>query len=181
MIAFLSYLKYERGIPGPHLIVVPLSVMSAWMAEFKRWSPGMRVVRYHGPLAERRRLQNEDASFGNFDCQRKKKKRTQRHSQRASRFFVCRALIALLFFSCAQASSPRSKSSSAMRISSDTKSSGNISSGHTERERERERGREKKSHRRVGSSPTFQRAHHCLSVFLLRVCSDCRRSAPCEE
>ena len=37
------------------------------MAEFKRWSPGIRVVRYHGPLAERRRLQNDDASFGNFD------------------------------------------------------------------------------------------------------------------
>jgi SWI/SNF-related matrix-associated actin-dependent regulator of chromatin subfamily A member 5 len=68
IIAFLSYLKYERGISGPHLIVVPLSVMGAWMAEFKRWSPGMRVVRYHGPLGERRRLQNEDAAFGNFDC-----------------------------------------------------------------------------------------------------------------
>lgn len=67
VIAFLSYLKYERGIAGPHLIVVPLSVMSAWMSEFKRWSPGIRVVRYHGPLAERRRLQNDDACFGNFD------------------------------------------------------------------------------------------------------------------
>ena len=67
VISFLSYLKYERGISGPHLVVVPLSVMSAWMAEFKRWSPGFKVVRYHGPMAERRRLQNDDASFGNFD------------------------------------------------------------------------------------------------------------------
>lgn len=67
VISFLSYLKYERGISGPHLIVVPLSVMSAWMTEFKRWSPGFRVVRYHGPLAERRRLQQDDASFGKFD------------------------------------------------------------------------------------------------------------------
>lgn len=67
VISFLSYLRYERGITGPHLIVVPLSVMSAWMTEFRRWSPGFRVVRYHGPLAERRRLQNDDAAFGNFD------------------------------------------------------------------------------------------------------------------
>ena len=66
-IAFLSYLKYECGITGPHLVVAPLSVLSAWMTEFKRWSPGLKVVRYHGPLTERRRLQNDEAAFGNFD------------------------------------------------------------------------------------------------------------------
>ena len=67
IISFLAYLKYERGITGPHLVVVPLSVMSSWSNEFKRWCPSIRVVRYHGPLAERRRLQKDEARFGQFD------------------------------------------------------------------------------------------------------------------
>lgn len=56
-ITFLAYLKYQRGVGGPHLVVVPLSVLSSWMSEFKRWCPDMRVVRLHaGDLDERRRL-----------------------------------------------------------------------------------------------------------------------------
>jgi hypothetical protein len=36
-IAFLATLKWGLGVPGPHLVVVPLSVMSSWMAELARW------------------------------------------------------------------------------------------------------------------------------------------------
>jgi SNF2-related domain len=31
-VAFLSYLKNERGVRGPSLVVVPLSVLSSWCA-----------------------------------------------------------------------------------------------------------------------------------------------------
>ena len=46
-ITFLSYLKYELGMVGPSLVVVPLSVLTAWCNEFKRWSPTMRVMQFH--------------------------------------------------------------------------------------------------------------------------------------
>ena len=47
-IAFLSALKFERELEGVFLVVVPLSVVSSWMSEFRRWSPEMRVLRVHG-------------------------------------------------------------------------------------------------------------------------------------
>ncbi len=58
-IAFLSFLKLERPGPGsgPSLIVVPLSVLTAWCGEFARWAPHMRVLRFHsGSREERDRL-----------------------------------------------------------------------------------------------------------------------------
>ena len=47
-IAFLSALKLERQLEGLFLVIVPLSVVSSWMSEFRRWSPNMRVLRVHG-------------------------------------------------------------------------------------------------------------------------------------
>ena len=47
-ISLLSYLKFERGVEGPHLVVVPLSVLSSWMGEFARWSPQVRSGLCHG-------------------------------------------------------------------------------------------------------------------------------------
>mmetsp|Transcript_23315 Transcript_23315/g.44503 ORF Transcript_23315/g.44503 Transcript_23315/m.44503 type:complete len:1563 (+) Transcript_23315:317-5005(+) len=56
-ISFLSALKYELKVSGPHLVVVPLSVLNSWIAEFKRWSPTIRVVRLHSSdMNERERL-----------------------------------------------------------------------------------------------------------------------------
>ncbi|KAJ7544012.1 hypothetical protein O6H91_09G061600 [Diphasiastrum complanatum] len=46
-ISFLGYLKFERNIGGPHLVACPLSVLSSWMGEFKRWCPELRVLRLH--------------------------------------------------------------------------------------------------------------------------------------
>ena len=42
-----AYLKFDRGVGGPHLVVVPLSVLANWVQEFKRFAPDMRVVRIH--------------------------------------------------------------------------------------------------------------------------------------
>ena len=59
-ISFLSYLTFERGVAGPSLVVVPLSVVSSWMLEFSRWAPQLRVVRFHtNDVDERRRLRQE--------------------------------------------------------------------------------------------------------------------------
>jgi SWI/SNF-related matrix-associated actin-dependent regulator of chromatin subfamily A member 5 len=35
-ITFLAHLKWVMDVPGPHLVVVPLSVMSSWMTELAR-------------------------------------------------------------------------------------------------------------------------------------------------
>lgn len=59
-ITFLSYLKFERNVHGPHLVVVPLSVLPSWMSEFKKWCPSFRVVRLHcNDVDERQRLRKE--------------------------------------------------------------------------------------------------------------------------
>ncbi|KAI8470648.1 MAG: P-loop containing nucleoside triphosphate hydrolase protein [Monoraphidium minutum] len=59
-ISFLAHLKFERGVSGPHLVVVPLSVLSSWLQELRRWCPALRVVRLHaGDVDERKRLRRE--------------------------------------------------------------------------------------------------------------------------
>ncbi len=42
-----GYLTLERKVSGPHLVVVPLSVLPNWITEFKRFCPDLRVVRLH--------------------------------------------------------------------------------------------------------------------------------------
>ena len=63
MIAFLAYLKFECKLSGPSLIVAPLSVLSSWVNEFKRFAPTMRVVRLHsGDREERQPTHNAPPS-----------------------------------------------------------------------------------------------------------------------
>lgn len=48
------------GDGGPSLVVLPLSVLTSWMQELKRFSPELRVVRLHsGDEKERERLRLE--------------------------------------------------------------------------------------------------------------------------
>lgn len=46
-IAFLAHMQTVRGVAGPSLVVVPMSVLSSWTREFQRWAPSLRVVRLH--------------------------------------------------------------------------------------------------------------------------------------
>ena len=42
-IALLAHMGVDRGNWGPHLIVVPTSVMLNWEMEIKKWCPGFKV------------------------------------------------------------------------------------------------------------------------------------------
>ncbi|KAK3721960.1 putative ATPase [Vermiconidia calcicola] len=57
-IAFLAFLR-EKGINGPFLIAAPLSTTSNWVAEFKKWTPKIPVVLYHGSKQEREELRRK--------------------------------------------------------------------------------------------------------------------------
>ncbi|XP_078325290.1 lymphoid-specific helicase-like isoform X2 [Crassostrea virginica] len=54
-IAVLAHLIY-LGISGPFLVVAPLSTLPNWHSEFKRFTPKVPVILYHGPPEERARL-----------------------------------------------------------------------------------------------------------------------------
>ncbi|MCP8719169.1 MAG: SNF2-related protein, partial [Asgard group archaeon] len=52
-ISLLSYLACEHHIWGPHLIIVPTSVMLNWEMEFKKFAPGFKVLTYYGSPQQR--------------------------------------------------------------------------------------------------------------------------------
>ena len=53
-IALLAWLAEEQGKWGPHLIVVPTSVLVNWEVEFKKWLPGFKIMTYFGSMKERK-------------------------------------------------------------------------------------------------------------------------------
>ncbi|VDC05103.1 unnamed protein product [Peniophora sp. CBMAI 1063] len=55
-ISLLAHLACDRGIWGPHLIIVPTSVLLNWEMEFKKFLPGFRVLAYHGSTKRRKEL-----------------------------------------------------------------------------------------------------------------------------
>ncbi|XP_071446621.1 helicase domino isoform X2 [Hetaerina americana] len=53
-IALLAHLACEKVNWGPHLIIVPTSVMLNWEMEFKKWCPAFKILTYYGTQKERR-------------------------------------------------------------------------------------------------------------------------------
>ncbi|XP_039036890.1 protein CHROMATIN REMODELING 4-like isoform X3 [Hibiscus syriacus] len=47
-ISFISSLHFEFKATLPCLVLVPLSTMPNWLAEFSLWAPDLNVVEYHG-------------------------------------------------------------------------------------------------------------------------------------
>ncbi|XP_039186431.1 helicase SRCAP isoform X1 [Crotalus tigris] len=53
-ISLLAHLACEKGSWGPHLIIVPTSVMLNWEMEIKRWCPSFKILTYYGAQKERK-------------------------------------------------------------------------------------------------------------------------------
>ena len=67
-ISLLAALKEYRGVKGPHLVLVPKSVLGNWDREFKRWCPSFRVLKMAaGDKDERERLVREELLPGDYD------------------------------------------------------------------------------------------------------------------
>ncbi|XP_057661126.1 chromatin-remodeling complex ATPase chain Iswi isoform X1 [Diorhabda carinulata] len=43
-ISLLGFMKHYKNTPSPHIVIVPKSTLSNWMAEFKKWAPSLRAV-----------------------------------------------------------------------------------------------------------------------------------------
>jgi SNF2 family DNA or RNA helicase len=54
-ISLLAHHACENGNWGPHLIVVPTSVMLNWEIEIKKFCPAFKVLTYYGSMKERRK------------------------------------------------------------------------------------------------------------------------------
>lgn len=61
-VAYLSYLFHDRQQYGPYLVVVPLSTISAWQMQFKKWAPDLNVICYMGSGPSRQAIR--DWEFG---------------------------------------------------------------------------------------------------------------------
>lgn len=57
-ISFLGFLQHVQQITGPFLVVVPLSTLPNWEAEFEKWLPDCNVVIYGGDGKSRAIIQD---------------------------------------------------------------------------------------------------------------------------
>lgn len=83
-LSLIQYLKENRKQKNesselrPCLVICPLSVLNSWMAEARKWTPDLKVLRFHGPMKERNRLKQiakgEIDMYGNMT-------RAARHKQ----------------------------------------------------------------------------------------------------
>jgi SWI/SNF-related matrix-associated actin-dependent regulator of chromatin subfamily A member 5 len=87
-LSLIQYLKENDPKTGtgrlqrPFLVVCPLSVLSSWVAEARKWTPGLKVIRFHGPVKERTRMKKivvgDMDMFGNLTSQGRSKLKFRR-------------------------------------------------------------------------------------------------------
>lgn len=69
-LSLIQYLKEKHPpkiakTPRPSLVICPLSVLSSWISEAGKWTPGLKVLRFHGAMSERDRLKR--VAMGDID------------------------------------------------------------------------------------------------------------------
>lgn len=65
-IALLAHL-WEKKSYGPFLVAAPLSTTTNWVEEFKKWTPSIPVLLYHGDKNERARLRRTNLKHPGTD------------------------------------------------------------------------------------------------------------------
>eukprot|EP00917_Polyrhabdina_sp_WS-2016_P011197 GHVP01024754.1.p1 GENE.GHVP01024754.1~~GHVP01024754.1.p1 ORF type:complete len:1241 (+),score=269.22 GHVP01024754.1:111-3833(+) len=66
-IALFAFLREMKEVKGPHLIIVPLSTLPNWAAEFRKWCPDIHVIKFKGTKDERKVMAYEIRKK-RFDC-----------------------------------------------------------------------------------------------------------------
>jgi hypothetical protein len=66
-ISLIAHLMEVKDNRGPYLVIVPLSTLSNWVNEFRRWCPSITVVVYKGTPAQRKGLYKSEVSEGHFN------------------------------------------------------------------------------------------------------------------
>lgn len=67
-IALLAHLACTHEVWGPHLVIVPTSVMLNWEMEFKKWCPGFKILTYYGTQEERKRKRKDGPTTTSGTC-----------------------------------------------------------------------------------------------------------------
>ncbi|KAG6617398.1 chromatin structure-remodeling complex subunit snf21-like protein [Phytophthora cinnamomi] len=66
-ISLLTYVTEVKHNHGPFLVVVPLSTLSNWVNEFKKWAPDLVLVVYKGPPQVRKELHRQEMASCQFN------------------------------------------------------------------------------------------------------------------
>ncbi|KAG6950013.1 hypothetical protein JG688_00014370 [Phytophthora aleatoria] len=66
-ISLLTYVTEVKHNRGPFLVVVPLSTLSNWVNEFKKWAPDLVLVVYKGPPQVRKELHKQEMASCQFN------------------------------------------------------------------------------------------------------------------
>ena len=56
-VGFISHL-WKKSIFGPFIVIAPLSTLTNWESEFKKWAPSVPVLLYHGSKQERQKMRS---------------------------------------------------------------------------------------------------------------------------
>lgn len=66
-IAHLGHLAEKMGIWGPHLVVVPTTVLGNWLEEFNRFLPSFKIFGYFGRSSERKQKRKGWSQLDKFN------------------------------------------------------------------------------------------------------------------
>jgi len=66
-ISFLGFLREFKTIKGPHLAIMPKSVVGNWMLEFKKWCPEIKICNLIARKEDRENILKTELQPGKFD------------------------------------------------------------------------------------------------------------------